>query len=214
MLDQDITRPESEWQADCKTHSTTGCRFVKIQAIYKNQKDLDDIIMPKVNRYYKRNLSTEEAGIINQKESERRTKEANEQISHPTQETMGKITNLNQLKPQDVQEFMDYSKSTAALHDFFAGQTGLQIENFIPQAEFVKTLKQIELVDFKGDQEVMIRHWITHPAIRKNFNILFRLFQGFSRGYQSATQYQTTLQGIFLRIRKIAQHRYIIWRQN
>ena len=140
MLDQAIIRPESEEPADCKTHPTKGCRFVKIQAIYKNRKELDQIIMPEVNRYQKRNLSTEEAGIINRQEAERRTKEADEAISHPAQESMGKITNLKQLKPQDVKEFIDYSKSTAALHEFFAGQTGLQIEKMIPQADFVKTL--------------------------------------------------------------------------
>ena len=38
MLDQAIIRPESEEPADCKTHPTKGCRFVKIQAIYKNRK--------------------------------------------------------------------------------------------------------------------------------------------------------------------------------
>ena len=36
MLDQAIARPEREEPTDCKTHSTKGCRFVKIQAIYKN----------------------------------------------------------------------------------------------------------------------------------------------------------------------------------
>ena len=81
---------------------------------------------------------------------------------------------------------MDYSKSTDALHEFFAEQTGLQIEKLIPQAEFVKTLKQIELVDFKGDREVMIKHWITHPAIRANFNIFFRLFQ--DRAFQGVSK--------------------------
>ena len=74
MLDQAIVRPESEEPADCKTHSKKGCRFVKIQAIYKNRKDLDHIIMPEVERYEKRNLSTEEAGIINRQEAERRAK--------------------------------------------------------------------------------------------------------------------------------------------
>ena len=71
---------------------------------------------------------------------------------------MGKITDLKQLKPQEVHEYMDYSKSTAALHDFFAGQTGMKLDKLIPQAEFIKTLKQVELVDFKGDREVMIKH--------------------------------------------------------
>ena len=90
--------------------------------------------MPKVERYQKRNLSTEEAGIINRQEAERRAKEADEAISHPAQEIMVKITNLKQLKPQDLEEFIDYSKSQAALHDFFSGQTGLQVEKMIPQA--------------------------------------------------------------------------------
>ena len=139
--------------------------------------------MPEVERYEKRNLSTEEAGIINRQEAERRAKEADEAISHPAQETMGKITNLKQLKPQDLKEFIDYSKSTAALNDFFAGQTGLQTEKMIPKAEFVKTLKKIELVDFKKDREVMIKHWITHPDIRANFNTFFNIsvFPRYSR---------------------------------
>ena len=137
MLNQATVKLEEEKPTECNTHKE--CRYAKIQAIYKNREDLDHIIMPEVERYEKRNISTEEAGIINQREAERIAKAADEAISHPAQETMGKITNLKQLNPQKVEEFINYSKSQAALHDFFAGQTGLQTEKRIPQAEFVKT---------------------------------------------------------------------------
>ena len=144
--------------------------------------------MPEVERYEKRNISTEEAGMINRREAERIAKAADEANSHPAQETMGKITNLKQLNPQKLEEFINYSKSQAALHDFFAGQTGLQTEKRISQAEFVKTLKKIELVDFKGDRELMIKHWITHPDIRTDFDKFFnmfrdRAFQGIAKRY-------------------------------
>ena len=99
---------------------------------------------------------------------------------------MGKITDLKQLKPQDVHKFMDYSKSTAALHDFFAAQTGMNLDKLIPQAEFIKSLKQIKLVDFKGNREVMIKQWITHPTIRKDFDIFFRMFK--NRAFQDVSK--------------------------
>ena len=57
----------------------------------------------------------------------------------------------------------------------------------IPQAEFVKNLTIVELLDFKGDREVMIKHWITHPAIRANFNIFFRLFR--DRAFQGVSKH-------------------------
>ena len=101
---------------------------------------------------------------------------------------MEKITNLRQLNPQDVDKFIDYSKSTAALNAFFACQTGVQVDERMPQAEFVKTLKKIELVHFKNDREVMIKHWITDPYIRKDFDKFFnmlkdRVFQDVSKRY-------------------------------
>ena len=191
ILEEATVRPKNKEPEDYKTHSDKGCkgcRYDKIRAIYKNREELDSIIMPEVERYEKRSISTEEAGVINRQEAERRAKDADEAISHPAQETMGKITNLRQLNPQDLEQFIDYSKSQAALNNFFSGQTGLQVEKMIPQAEFVKTLKRIELVDFKGDREVMIKHWITHPEIRTNFNKFFnmfknRVFQDISKRY-------------------------------
>ena len=60
------------------------------------------------------------------------------------------------------------------------------MKQMIPQAEFVKTLKRVELVDFKGNREVMIMHWITHPDIRENFDIFFRLFQ--DRSFQNVSK--------------------------
>ena len=98
--------------------------------------------MPEVERYEKRNLSTEEAGIINRQQAERRAKKADEAISHPAQETMGKITNLRQLNPQDLEQFIDYSKSQAALNNFFSGQTGLKAEKMIPQKNRVSGLQR------------------------------------------------------------------------
>ena len=35
-------------------------------------------------------------------------------------------------RPEDVNKYIDYSKSTASLHDFFAGQTGLKMRDMIP----------------------------------------------------------------------------------
>ena len=186
MLDQAVSTPEKENQITCKRHLNTGCRFGKIQAIYKNRQELEDIIMPKVKCYQKQNLTTEEAGQINQAEYEKRHKEANEQINHQAKNKMGKITDFTQLKQQEIQEFMEYSKSTAALHEFFAGQTGMHIDKLIPQAEFLKSLKQIDLVDFGRDREEMIKHWIDHPMMRKDFDRFYSMFK--DRAFQNVSK--------------------------
>ena len=68
---------------------------------------------------------------------------------------------------------MDYSKSTAALHDFFVSQTGITMSNMIPNTDFTKSLKRIDIVDFKNDRETLIQHWI-HPGIRAD--LFFRHF--------------------------------------
>ena len=87
------------------------------------------------------------------------------------------ITSFAQLKSEDIGKYIDYNKSTAALHDFYAGQTGLKMKEMIPQQEFIKTLKRIELVDFHKDRETMIEHWIWQPKIRANFDIFYRNFR-------------------------------------
>ena len=51
------------------------------------------------------------------------------------------------------------------------------MRDMIPQSQFLETLKRFELVDFKKDREIMIKHWITHPEIWANFYIFFRLFR-------------------------------------
>ena len=52
---------------------------------------------------------------------------------------------------------MDYSKSTAALHDLFAGQTGIKMTDMIPHSQYIETLERIELVDFKNDREIKLK---------------------------------------------------------
>ena len=85
MLDQATLKPEPKNKkataCNCENQTKEKCKFEKIRAIYKNRKELDQIIMPEVERYEKRNISTKEAGIINQKEDERRAKEADEKMA-------------------------------------------------------------------------------------------------------------------------------------
>ena len=42
------------------------------------------------------------------------------------------------------------------------------------------------MVDFKGNREVMIKHWITHPTIRKDFDIFFKMFK--NRAFQDVSK--------------------------
>ena len=116
----------------CKAHSYKDGKYVKIQAIYRNREELDNLIRPRVALYEEKNLSPQEAGILNQDEAERRAKAADETISHPAQGNIAEIRRFTQLRPEDVNKYIDYSKSTAALHDFFAGQTGLKMRDMIP----------------------------------------------------------------------------------
>jgi hypothetical protein len=171
-------------QATIKAPDDTECarcqikdpRASKVNAIFRNREKLDAIISPEVELYEERNLTTKEAGILNGEEMQRRNDQADAQIKHPAQGNIAQATNIKQLRPEDVYNYIDYSKSKAALHDYFKTQTGIKMEDMIPNSVFTKSLKRIELVDFKGDRESLISHWI-HPSIRKDFDIFFRHFR-------------------------------------
>ena len=132
--------------------------------------------MPAAHYYAEKNLTPEEAGILNEEEAQKRTREADAAIRHRAQGNIAEVTSFTQLHPKDVSEYLDYSKSTAALHDFFVSQTGIRMPNMIPNSTFIKSLKRIDLVDFKNDRETLIKNWIDDPIIRADFEIFFRFF--------------------------------------
>ena len=77
--------------------------------------------MPAAEYYAEQNLTTEEAGNINADETRKRTIEADNAIRHRAQGNIAEVTSFTQLQPNDIRPYIDYSKSTAALNDFFYG---------------------------------------------------------------------------------------------
>ena len=174
MLDQ-ATIPEppvEEWK-QCNLQDT---RLSKVSAIFKDKDKLDTVIIPAAKYYAEQNLTPQEAGVINGKEMQKSNDEADAAIKHPAQGNIAEATNITQLHQRDVDDYLDYRKSTAAQHDFFVAQTGIQMKDMIPNSVFTKSLKRIDLVDFKNDREILINHWI-HPEIRPHFDTFFRHFR-------------------------------------
>ena len=62
----------------------------------RNREELDHLIRPRLDLYEEKNLSPQEAGILNQEETDRRSKAADEAISHPAQGNIADITSFTQ----------------------------------------------------------------------------------------------------------------------
>ena len=78
-------------------------------------------------------------------------REAEEKAKHEAQQDQAKFTNAAQLE-----KFMSYLKSGAAMEDFFKQQTGeIYMEHQIPRAEYVKNMRRVEWVHYQTTEEVI-----------------------------------------------------------
>ena len=90
---------------------------------------------------------------------------------------MDKITHINQVR--NFPEFINYNKSTAALHKHMINVTGKQTpkENTpIPIPVFRNTLTQIELTDYNNSEKATIEEAIPE-GLRKEFKIFTQLLK-------------------------------------
>ena len=78
-------------------------------------------------------------------------REAEEKAKHEAQQDQAKFTNAAQLE-----KFISYLKSGAAMEDFFKQQTGeIYMEHQIPRAEYVKNMRRVEWVHYQTTEEVI-----------------------------------------------------------
>ena len=117
----------------------------------KKESELIDIVNPVTEGYDSIHPSLEEAFKRNMDTCDNINKEAEEKAKHEAQQDQAKFTNAAQLE-----KFMSYLKSGAAMEDFFKQQTGeVYMEHQIPRAEYVKNMRRVEWVHYQTTEEVI-----------------------------------------------------------
>ena len=121
---------------------------ISLRAILKDKQELHKIIKPNCEPYEEKPYSREEARQINEASYEEPRVRADKAIYHPAQANIARATSITQLRPDQLNNYVEYGKTAAAMKDMFEAQIGPQIKQMIPIPVFNKILTRVDLVNF------------------------------------------------------------------
>ena len=82
-----------------------------LRAIFKDKQDLHKIIKPECEPYEEKPYSREEARQINEASYEELRIRADKAVSHPAQANIARATSITQLRPDQLNDYVEYGKT-------------------------------------------------------------------------------------------------------
>ena len=146
-------------------------------SIIRKKEDLDNIIVPKTQGYCGQTYNREEREKINSRKYQDLQTKANKSIFEGIPNNMDKITHIDQV--ENFTDFINYHKSTAALHNHMSKVTGEETpkkDTHIPIPTFKKSLTQIEITDYNNNEKTVIEEAIPE-GLRHDFKIFTQLLR-------------------------------------